>query len=492
MRKTPVIHPYLLGLYPVLALAAENREDLDLSALAVPVLVTVALVAAFRMASRMASPDSDRRGLFTLLGTMLVTWYGIFVGAVRGSWILVPFARPEILLPAWIFLIAGLGWLAYRSRHSYAPLRRGLKVFASALVVFPLASLVVPKGTPARPPADRASVPAATAANSVDSARDVYFIVLDKYSGTRSLAQNYGFDNRPFERQLGERGFFVPAAPRTNYVHTAQSLASMLNWAYLDSLTKEEEPASDDRSRLYRLIEDNRALHFFKARGYTTVFLPSSYPGTSDNRVADGVLRYRDHRHRRAAGFQSAWLSGTIAGSLGAGFCALADCLVARFPYPIESAAEIEWKFRQLERLAQDERPLFVLAHLLVPHEPYVFESDCDHRDPYWPLGDQGDAQVRVKASYSAQISCVNRLLLRLVDSLRAQSRVEPIIVLQSDHGHARMAIDPLRGWNIPFEGLSTVKSRSGSGFSRRTTYRPGGTAFSTTGSPPSTFCPPS
>jgi hypothetical protein len=85
---------------------------------------------------------------------------------------------------------------------------------------------------------------------------------------------------------------------------------------------------------------------------------------------------------------------------------------------------------RTLEGLAavpRSEGPVFAFAHILKPHDPYVFDRECgtlrrakedDHVGPYLE-----------------QLQCVNRLLLATVHQILRASDVPPIILLQGDHG---------------------------------------------------------
>ena len=48
----------------------------------------------------------------------------------------------------------------------------------------------------------------------------------------------------------------------------------------------------------------------------------------------------------------------------------------------------MDWKFERMSELAgESELPTFVLAHLSLPHEPFLYHADCSHRDLYWPAG---------------------------------------------------------------------------------------------------------
>jgi len=107
-----------------------------------------------------------------------------------------------------------------------------------------------------------------------------------------------------------------------------------------------------------------------------------------------------------------------------------------------ESAASLDWKFATIPTLLQGDRPVFLFAHLTVPHEPYVYDANCGHRPPYWPTTDEGREAVAVTAAYVAQIQCVNRKLETLVREVLADSTRPSLILLQSDHGHGRLGRD--------------------------------------------------
>jgi hypothetical protein len=92
-----------------------------------------------------------------------------------------------------------------------------------------------------------------------------------------------------------------------------------------------------------------------------------------------------------------------------------------------------------LKELSGGDTPVFVLAHLSLPHEPFLYHADCSHRDLYWPVGAGVLGDQEADRGYLDQIQCANRKLATLVDSIVARSRRPPVILLQADHGHGRI-----------------------------------------------------
>jgi len=240
----------------------------------------------------------------------------------------------------------------------------------------------------------------------------------------------------------------VPRRPRANYSHTRQALSALLNWAYLDSLVRMMGEDETDLTPIYRIVENNRAMAFLKELGYEIVFFPNSYEPFRRNRHAD--LQLPDPDAIRPE-FETVWIESTIIVPLARVICKVAACVYV--PGVAESATLTDWKFAQLGRLAASSRPQFVLAHLLVPHEPYVYQSDCGHVPPSLIWSDS----AATRAAYLDQITCVNAKVLTAVDAILRNAPTPPVILLQSDHGNGHVPRDDLE---LADASLAMVRSR--------------------------------
>ena len=88
----------------------------------------------------------------------------------------------------------------------------------------------------------------------------------------------------------------------------------------------------------------------------------------------------------------------------------------------LQVAATTENQFSSLESLAQQPGPKLVFAHLLVPHDPYVFLADGTV---------DGDT-----ATYESQLLYTNERIKQLIGVLLEQPvDKQPIIILQADEG---------------------------------------------------------
>jgi hypothetical protein len=98
-------------------------------------------------------------------------------------------------------------------------------------------------------------------------------------------------------------------------------------------------------------------------------------------------------------------------------------------------AADANYVRRSLaavERAARIPGPVFAFAHVINPHQPFVFARDCSPAPPQ-------------RGSYVAQVECLNRLVLRVVTTILRESDLPPVIVLQGDHGTKGKEFDDTR-----------------------------------------------
>jgi hypothetical protein len=183
----------------------------------------------------------------------------------------------------------------------------------------------------------------------------------------------------------------------------------------------------------YPLIENSRFVSFLHTRGYRFVFFPTEFWPTRQNRYAD--LQIPDPAAVRSELVDS-WTRMTAVPLLRRFGCRYIGCNPNTPPYLPATPEFMDWRFRALGAVPADStRPSFVLAHLMVPHEPYIYGPECQHRWPFWPLEANVDLP-RVRQMYGDQVQCVNRKILAVIDNILGRAAVPPIILIQSDHGH--------------------------------------------------------
>jgi len=255
---------------------------------------------------------------------------------------------------------------------------------------------------------------------------DVFFIILDEYSGRAGLRTLFNFDNDEFEKQLRQRGFSVAKDSRSNYNYTPFSIASILNMNYLDLNMEKKAPGNIDYC--YRQIKNSRVINYFIANGYEfynySIFDFEGRPAISyDNFLPNSTTLIT------AQTFFSRIMKD-ISYNISTGKWKLKLGLQKRTYEHLHSNENI----LRLTKFAASRKiikPKFVYAHLMMPHYPYYFNS-------------KGEAQVIQKLlpgqesdrdNYIEYLQYCNQQILGLVDRIISVSDKPPVIMLLGDHG---------------------------------------------------------
>jgi hypothetical protein len=438
-RLANFLLPILVSVYSPLAIAGNLPGELvRLRDFSRPVALTLAVSAVAWLIAYLLSRSPERAALVSVVAVAAFSSLGWVVETLRGempaTWINVP----NIIVLLYVIIVCDLTAALILARHPFAGVVQFLAIMVTVLVVWNVALVTRALARQGRLPAPPVAADIVAPAYFAARTPDIYVIILDKYTGSSMLASGFGFDNRPFEEALRARGFVVPSDPRANYTHTFLALAAMLNVRYLDDLTTHY----GDLGRwdvAYPLIENNRVAAFLRSHGYRVITFPSEFGGTRQNRYADEQIPVPPAVRSEV---YAAWFHTTAGPALAVLGCRILGCHPYAPPYMTGSVDLMDWRFRALARIpTESHRPLFVFAHFLVPHEPYVYGPACEHRSPYWPERDDLDP-ARVRQDYLDQIQCVNQKVLAAVDAIRDRSALPPIILLQADHGHGRLGRD--------------------------------------------------
>jgi len=218
-------------------------------------------------------------------------------------------------------------------------------------------------------------------------------------------------------------GFHICERSRANYPRSALSLSSSLNMCYLDQVA---ERVGDIRSYapLQRLLLSNAVMAHLDAAGYTTVAYPTGYAFTEIT-TAD---RYSP---RGLSEFE--WVL----------YSALAEPIVRTSVYAPEQdfADRIVRTFDSLGQHRREEPPVFVFAHIVALHPPFVLDEHGNPVDASLPDGRDltglkaGYPTDTYRRLYVAQLQFVNDRLIAAVRRILSNSDRPCIIVIQSDHG---------------------------------------------------------
>jgi hypothetical protein len=269
---------------------------------------------------------------------------------------------------------------------------------------------------------------------------NIYYIILDAYARHDVLEEMYKYDNRDFLSFLKDKGFYVAEKSRSNYCQSVLSLASSLNFQYLDSLAKEVDPEISNRRPLTNLIRNNRAFQFLKQFGYVTVSFDAS--------AWEAVQTTNVDIFFRAPGwglstFNSALLNTTPV-AVVLEVLRTYNVISAASQYDFHRARSL-YAFEKLQEISKQQGPMFVFAHILLPHQPFVFDERGEPINPkserfalfHTPQASQD--RLEYVEGYRQQVAFTNKKVEETIAKIISDSPEPPIIILQADHGPASM-----------------------------------------------------
>lgn len=432
VSKPIVLHPLLFAILPVLFLYSHNVSEVVPGDLPAPLAAALVAAALLWWLLGVILRDRIKAGL---VASLFWVWFFSFGHFYH----LLPPASPQGFAIPWgvafavgytALLAIGVVVLA-QARRDTRTLSSTLNVAAVALVAWN--AVAIGAFETRRALADRrAWQPAAlgqTHSAHPAAPPNIYYIILDGYGRQDVLRDMYGFDNREFLDYLVRKGFRVARNARANYCQTTLSLASSLNLTYLDDATSGVTFARDLRP-ITDLLKTNRLSAFLHERGYRTCAFATGY--------WQGELRSADiyiDKISGMSGFYGLVFETTPLPALLALFSDRSKLSAAAV-----HAQRILYILDHLADTVKLKPPMFVFAHIIAPHPPFVFDRSGKiiASPTSFTLGDGtdfGGTREQYVASYKEQLLFVNREMRAVIDRILAGARRPTVIILQSDHG---------------------------------------------------------
>jgi hypothetical protein len=169
---------------------------------------------------------------------------------------------------------------------------------------------------------------------------------------------------------------------------------------------------------------ENSLVETLRSNGYQTHMLESGWSGASCGRSYDTCVpspwldeaTYLTLRHTLAW----AWIQNSSG------------------PHARGTLASFDWLLEKAPTFSQSGAPDFVFAHLMVPHAPYFFDSDCSIDVSEERAGVIYDDEFNTPASREQylvqQIDCADKFMLEFAD----RAGPEDAVIFMSDHGTDR------------------------------------------------------
>lgn len=458
-----ILHPFLFALFPIFFLYANNWGHISNNQVHFPILMAVILLFVTWLVLQWKYKDKYKSALATSFFLILFFSYGHLFDLLPTEPIRIRYHW--LFLPIWGSLVYfGMKYIK-RMPHDLTQVNYGMNVGALILILVPFLSnfFIFSGGITLTNDAHASFLPQIKTdrLTTPEQRPDIYYIILDAYARADTLQTMFNYDNSPFLNFLENKGFSVAEKSRANYNQTWLALSSAFNLTYLNSFVGEHGMEENNRTPLKQLIQNNKVVPFLKHYGYKFVSFESGQSFTN-MKAADIPMPPRKDAEE-VDEFHVTFLGSTPL----PGFFYEVGRLIGepKNAYQIHRD-RINYAFDHLPDLAGKESPIFVFAHILGPHPPFVFGPNGEAIDPdrrYW-IGDgtaffnKGGTMEEYLNNYTGEVEYLNTRLKETIEKILTKSKTPPIIIIQSDHG-SRLELDWLDADNTNFQEAFSILS---------------------------------
>jgi hypothetical protein len=415
--KGPVVfYPLLFAAFPLLFLYTYNIDETAVSEIWLPLVISVAAALVLWAVMSLILGSLSKAGLATAIFLVFFFSYGHLCEELNYLGVFVP--RHAHLLLVMLFVWGYCVYFISRAKRDFRVTTKLFNITAVALIainLFNIASYQINldrlnTATPEEPPA-RASANA----TELSTLPDIYLIITDEYAHPDTIQEWYDYDNSEFIESLEDKGFFVAHESRTRVMKTRYSIATTLNMEYI--------PSAKPSGIVAQMISTNKVLDFLKQRGYRQAFLKWIGGGMGTYGVytdLPGDFQSPERNYLMTDFFRLLWNTTMLRPFYN---------YIYGPEYIRSRRNDLIDTLSYLKTMPDIEGPKFVFAHLMCPHEPFIFGPDGELVD-IRNVSNYADKQF-----YLGQYIFMSRELERLVEVILEKSSNPPIIIIQSDHG---------------------------------------------------------
>ncbi len=459
-EKSP-LYIFLIAIYPVLFLLSVNISEVSITAAlrsGILFLLAGSLLFFFMLLFTKNAQRSAFYALIVLLVFFLIFFVGYapayralrsveFAGTVLGRHrILVPATAGLMLITAICLLVFGKR-LAGKVLNNISLFANFIALLLTLLPVITILSTTIKNNQEIAQSSSNLPLLEPLHEGTANQP-DIYYIIMDMHTNDNVLKKLMDYDNSAFTKALQDRGFFVSQCSQSNYDKTQPSLTSSLNLDYLQTLGLETNAKGLypvlQQSRVRRMLENAGYSTYSFASGYSFVELRDADHYSAPSSDAIDILTYPG-----VTSFESLILSISAGQILYENRTELSKKMqvIIDAPYTLRRA-EILNVLDSLPEIAKQNGPKFIYAHMLAPHDPFVFDENGDpsyRRTPFVQNADPefgaGYGWNSYKGPYVDEVIYLQKRTLDVVDQIIQESETPPIIILQGDHGIPRTRV---------------------------------------------------
>lgn len=338
------------------------------------------------------------------------------------------FSSYSVLISAFIILLTILAVYLKKTSKSFKPFTAFLNILFLIYILFDTVRLV---SMAMHPDTNNLSVYSFARENTLVNCAtcakpDIYFLLMDEYASSASLAQWYNYKN-DLDSFLLQKKFSIQAHSRSNYNFTPFSMSSILNMSYIQGIKNTKAVDISDYSKCELLIRDNEVIKLLGAAGYDIV----NY--SIFNLAGHPAMAKQDFLPLNTRLITERTLFANIRKDLG-------WKLAAWYPFKwfwgkdILSTNKNNQRFIDLVKkstAAKNTRPRFIYAHLYMPHSPFYYDKYGRLKDPATIIREKRAPPV---SSYLEYLTYANSRIREMITTIQQQNP-QAVIILMGDHG---------------------------------------------------------
>lgn len=259
---------------------------------------------------------------------------------------------------------------------------------------------------------------------------DIYYLLFDCYTSSKTLKEEFHYDNSGVDSFLEQRGFRIIRNSKSNYNLTPFSMGSNFNMDYLKEVHINTDYYLRDYVPALKTVYNNRLFPLLEKEGYElvnhSVFNVKDHATTLKLFDIWDIARLYDQynffkkTYMDLAFHLPRWLQFNIDDSRGGEYARNRD-----------RNDTMAYNHLMNTIHTPNSKPRFVYTHFLVPHTPFTWDSTGKR------VGIREMMTVEdEKMAYLQQTIYVNGILKRVVDSIMTNVKRPLVVIIQGDHGY--------------------------------------------------------
>ena len=445
--KSKKIHPFLVGIFPILIIYSQNIGRVEITELFLPVIIIVGLTIGLYYFLKLILKNENKSAIIVTLILIMLFSYGHIYYLLSDVMIdEFDIGQNRYLIPAFGLVLGISIFFIIRARRVFDNATSILNVISIVFIIVAISNVALVG-------AEITSCDKCSNQEFFYEARDfsdyfeshefsisenqelpdVYYLILDEYARNDALIEYHNFSNHELTEFLEKKGFHIAKNSFANYPMSVQSIPAIMNMDYINFLA--DEIGTEVRNykplngKNYGLYPNNMVIKNFKEMDYKIITFNTFALHLHENPLADKTFCHRD----------KFLLDNRLADVLAR---------TSIFGYYIERWAEGE--LRQATLCAFEnfgnagnvfDEPVFVWAHVMLPHPPWIFGPNGEEITPGKPLLITDNPEFRdsgwePKRQYIQQVQLANKKTIEVVENILENNR-NAIIIIQGDHGTA-------------------------------------------------------